>query len=239
MRWARSRPVVVAAALVVGAAAGAVGTAVATGGGPLGASAASHAAARSAVAEASTGAGDMMGGQGMNMMGDRSGMTGGSVGSGAPVLIPAARVEAMAARAARSAQVRGATVTYRSSQVTLVALGAPGNRPGMYWQVDGVVNPTVTVPAGATVTVRFADGDPGHPHGFEVTAAAPPYPEMAMMAGDVAAPGALVMPVPAPQGSSWWSATTTFHAPPPGVYYYLCPVPGHARAGMWGKLIVR
>ncbi len=34
------------------------------------------------------------------------------------------------------------------------------------------------------------DADPGHPHGFEVTTAAPPYPRMAMTAGAVAAPGA-------------------------------------------------
>ncbi len=47
------------------------------------------------------------------------------------------------------------------------------------------------------------------------------------------------MPVPAPQGGSWYEATTTFMAPTPGTYYYLCPVPGHAQAGMWGKLVVR
>jgi rusticyanin len=134
--------------------------------------------------------------------------------------------------------VSGRTVTYRPSNVTLVALGAPGNRPGMFWQIAGLVNPTVVVSAGATISVRFADADAGHPHGFDDTTATPPSARMAMMAGQVAAPGAFIIPVPAPRGASWYSATATFRAPPAGTYYYRCPVPGHAQQGMWGKLIV-
>ena len=98
-------------------------------------------------------------------------------------MVPASRLEAWSAQAARRARVHGSVVTYGSRRVTMVALGAPGDRPGMFWQVDGVVNPTVVVPAGAVVTVDFADADPGQSHGFEVTRAAPPYPGMAMMAG--------------------------------------------------------
>lgn len=235
MRLVRSRVVVVAAALAVGVVGGALGTAVATTG-----TASSAAAAKTAAYGPGpmTGAGDMMGGG--EMMGGAPMMAGmPGAGGGGAGLVPAARMEALAAVAARQATVNGRTVTYRSSKVTLVALGAPGNRPGMFWQIDGLVNPTVRVPAGATITVRFADGDAGHPHGFEVTTATPPFPRMAMMAGQVGAPGAFIMPVPAPHGASWYSATTTFRAPPAGTYYYLCPVPGHAQQGMWGKLIVR
>lgn len=230
MRLVRSRSVMVAVALAVGAAGGALGTAVATAGTALSAPAAP-------VTTAAYSPGAMMGTE--NMMGTGNMMGGMPAAGGGGGLVPAARMEKLAAAAARQATVNGRTVTYRSSDVTLVALGAPGNRPGMFWQVDGVVNPTVVVPAGATITVRFADGDAGHPHGFEVTTAAPPFPRMAMMAGQVAAAGAFIMPVPAPHGTSWYSATTTFRAPPAGTYYYLCPVPGHAQQGMWGKLIVR
>ncbi len=112
----------------------------------------------------------------------------------------------------------------------------------MYWQLDGVDGPggpTVSVPAGATITADFADGDPGHPHRFELTAAAPPHPRMAMMAGPIAARGAFIMPVPPPEGNLWYAATVGFHAPPPGTYCMICPVPGHARQGMWAKLVVR
>ena len=173
------------------------------------------------------------------MMGGLGGMMGGGVSGG---LVPGRQMEALAAKAARTVQVSGSTLTYRSHRVTLVALGAPGNRPGMYWQIDGVNGldgPTVSVPADSTITVDFADGDPGHPHGFELTTAAPPYGRMAMMEGRLAAPEAFIMPVPPPQGTLWYATSVTFHAPAPGTYYYICPVPGHAQQGMWGKLVVR
>lgn len=130
------------------------------------------------------------------------------------------------------------TVRYTTSAVTLLAIGAPPGRPGMYWQVDGRVNPTVIVPSGATLRVLFADGDAGTWHGWELTSSAPPYPSMAMMWASTAAPGAFVTPVAPPRGNQWYSAITTIQALAPGTYYYLCPVPGHAQRGMWGRLVV-
>lgn len=152
------------------------------------------------------------------------------------------RMKALAAQAARSATRSGQSLTYHTKQVTLVALGAPGNRPGMYWQIDGVDGPhgpTVSVPAGASVTVDCADGDPGHPHGFELSTAAPPYSRMAMMQGRIAASGAFIMPVPPPKGNLWYAATVSFKAPSPGTYHIICPVPGHAQQGMWATFVVR
>lgn len=179
------------------------------------------------------GAGRMMG-PGLIGGGGSSFVRGGDGG-----LVSASRMQALAAQAARAASRSGNVLTYRSTKVALVALGAPGSRPGMYWQIDGVDNPVVSVPAGSTISVDFANGDPGQAHGFELTSAAPPYPEMAMMAGTVAAPGAFVMPLPAPVGNKWYVANTIFQAPPPGTYYIICPVPGHAQQGMWAKFIVR
>jgi rusticyanin len=191
-------------------------------------------------------------GNGRGMMsngGGAPGAAGGMMGGGSDIargapggLVPASRMEALAAQAARSATRSGQTLTYTSKQVTLVALGAPGNRPGMYWQIDGIDGPhgpTVSVPAGASVTVDFADGDPGHPHGFELTTAAPPYNRMAMMEGDIAVTGGFIMPVPPPKGNLWYAATISFKAPSPGTYHIICPVPGHAQQGMWATFVVR
>lgn len=165
---------------------------------------------------------------------------GSAIAPGAPGgLVSASRMQRLAAQAAREVTRDGSLLTYRRTQVALVALGAPGNRPGMYWQIDGVDSPIVSVPAGSTISVNFADGDPGHPHGFELTTAAPPYPRMAMMAGRIAARGAFIMPVPPPKANQWYAANATFQAPPPGTYYIICPVPGHAQQGMWAKLVVR
>lgn len=185
------------------------------------------------------------GGQPMGPMGGAGGMMGGGsdIAPGAPGgLVPASRMQALAAQAARSATRSGQTLTYHTRHVTLVALGAPGDRPGMYWQIDGLDGPhgpTVSVPGGATVTVDFADGDPGHSHGFELTTAAPPYDRMAMMEGRIAARGAFVMPVPAPTGNVWYGVTVSFQAPSAGTYYIICPVPGHAEQGMWATFLVR
>ncbi|MHB1927850.1 MAG: sulfocyanin-like copper-binding protein [Acidimicrobiales bacterium] len=184
------------------------------------------------------GGGSGAGGAAGGMMGGGSDIAGGAPGG----LVPASRMEALAAQAAHSATRSGQTFTYHSKKVTLVALGSPGSRPGMYWQIDGVDGPhgpTVSVPAGATVTVDFADGDPGHPHGFELTTAAPPYSRMAMMQGRIAAPGAFIMPVPPPKANLWYAATISFRAPSPGTYHIICPVPGHAQQGMWATFVVR
>jgi uncharacterized cupredoxin-like copper-binding protein len=183
----------------------------------------------------SAGAGAYVGG---GMMGGGSKIANSAAGG----LLPASRMEALATKARRTVEESGSTLTYRSQHVTIVALGAPGSRPGMYWQLDGVDGPrgpTVSVPTGAVITVDFADGDPGHPHGLELTTATPPYPRLAILAGQIAAPGAFIMPVPPPQGDLWHAVTISFHAPRAGIYYVICPVPGHAQQGMRAKLVVR
>ena len=85
------------------------------------------------------------------------------------------------------------TVRYTTSAVTLVALASPHGKPNMTWEIDGLVNPTITVPAGAHITVHLVNTDWGYMHGFELTTTTPPYPYMSMMgiANDF-----LVMPLP-------------------------------------------
>ena len=234
MNW--NKILVAALALVIGAGAGGVALTDSHGASSSPTSSAGSEQPSTGAAGARVGEGMMGGGEGM--------MGGGSkIANGAPGgLVPASRMEALATMARRTVEERGSTLTYRSQNVTLVALGAPGSRPGMYWQLDGVDGPrgpTVSVSAGAVITVDFADGDPGHPHGFELTTAAPPYPRMTMMAGRIAAPGAFIMPVPPPEGNLWYAVTISFHAPPAGTYDIICPVPGHARQGMWAKLVIR
>jgi len=183
------------------------------------------------------------GGYGSGMMGGSAGGSGGSGSSmmgGSPSVTSASALSRLVIGLAAGTSVATAAnrVTYHTSQVDLVMVGAPPGRSGMYWQADGLVNPTIVIPAGSSVTVNFADGDPGTIHGWELTTAGPPFPVMAMMAGQVAAPGAFAMPVSPPSGSNWYGRTLHFAAPPAGTYHYICPVPGHAASGMWGTLVV-
>lgn len=131
------------------------------------------------------------------------------------------------------------TITYHSAQVALVALASPASGPDMTWTVDGLVNPTVVIPQGASVSVRFFDADTDTMHGWEVTRTPPPYPYMAMMDAPVAFPGAFAMPVRGATARRWVGRVVRFTASRAGTYSYICPVPGHAQQGMHGTLVVR
>ena len=132
------------------------------------------------------------------------------------------------------------TVTYHGAHPVLVVLAAPAalHGPGMPWEIDGLINPTVVIPPGARVTVVLINGDQGDLHGFEVTTASPPFGEMAMMQGPVAFSGSFIPPIWPETGQGQYHRSTTFIAAVAGTYHYLCPVPGHAEAGMAGTLVV-
>lgn len=132
------------------------------------------------------------------------------------------------------------TITYHSAHDLVVPLAAPAalHLPGMQWEIDGLINPTVVVPRGAQVTVDLVNADQGYLHGFEVTTATPPFQEMAMMQGAAAFPGAFVMPILPETSHGQYHRSTQFTAATTGTYYYICPVPGHAAHGMAGQFVV-
>ncbi|OPG16133.1 hypothetical protein B2M26_08820 [Ferroacidibacillus organovorans] len=130
-------------------------------------------------------------------------------------------------------------IVYRGKNVNLVALASPHGVPNMTFEVDGLVNPTLVVPAHARVTIELVNTDWGYMHGFEVTETPPPYSSMVMMGiqNDF-----IVMPLPPRttqnlQTAQYATRTETLTLPA-GTYHYLCPVPGHAATGMYGRLIV-
>lgn len=132
------------------------------------------------------------------------------------------------------------TITYHGHQDVVVPLAAPAalHLPGMQWEIDGLINPTVVVPRGARITVKLVNADQGYHHGFEVTTARPPFTAMAMMQGRVAFSGGFIMPIPPESGAGAFHAQSIFTAAAPGTYSYICPVPGHAAQGMAGTLVV-
>ncbi|MCL5052507.1 MAG: plastocyanin/azurin family copper-binding protein, partial [Gammaproteobacteria bacterium] len=87
--------------------------------------------------------------------------------------------------------------------------------------------------------VVLVNTDWGYMHGFELTTTSPPYPQMAM--ADIA-DDFFLMPLPPrtekdTHTASYHTRTASFTAAA-GVYHYLCPVPGHAAAGMFGTFVV-
>ena len=119
----------------------------------------------------------------------------------------------------------------------------PGHDDGTF-EVHDIANPTLVVPQGAVVHLNLVNMDYGKDmeHGVIITPAGPPYAYMSMMQ---TGPGfAGVMPL-----LPWRNADeltkadyaalgTTFVARRPGTYWYVCPTPGHAKKGMYGKFIV-
>lgn len=193
------------------------------------------------------GGGAMMDGTGGGIVANGGGVMGGggtvgmSSSSSSPGVITNASLAGLVNRGEQGATINTAanTVTYAGRSVTLVALASPHGKPNMTWEIDGLVNPTVVLKPGTKVNVVLANADWGYMHGFELTTTPPPYPSMAM--ADVT-DSFFLMPLPPRTAkntatASYYTRSASFTTVS-GTYYYLCPVPGHAAAGMFGKIVV-
>lgn len=153
-------------------------------------------------------------------------------------LVSSADTARLNAQALRNAAVdkTANTITYRNSPVTLFLGSGTGRNDGRF--VSGsLANPTIHVPAGASVSLQFMNQDPDVAHGILVTGTPPPYPQMAMMSGNIIS-NSVIAPLPKASIGSYPLTQTDFKLTAPGTYYYLCQYPGHASNGMYGKLIV-
>lgn len=175
------------------------------------------------------------------MMGSDPGKAMGSAMANAPgPRISPAQAEALGAAIPTGATVDRSTnrVVFNTPNVRFIILGSPPTGRDMTFQVAGLADPTIVVPAGSTVTVRFINADNDEAHGWLLTPARPPFPYMAMMGMPTAFAGAWARPLGNPNAAGMQEETITFRAATPGQYTYLCPVPGHAQQGMSGSFDV-
>ena len=250
MKRARVTRLVIAGAALGLSAALSAGVAFAVAPGPAGPTASQAATVASSSGTAMgmgwvSGSTGMMGSPAMGSTATGSSMMGASMmggGTGGGGAITNASLAALVSRGEQGASIdsKANTVTYGGHSVTLVALASPAGQPNMTWEIDGLVNPTVVVQPAAQLDVVLVNTDWGYMHGFELTTSPPPYPYMAM-AG--VADSFFLMPL-SPRTTKD-TATASYHTrsasftPTSGTYHYLCPVPGHAAAGMSGTLEVR
>ncbi|MCP1374734.1 copper-containing nitrite reductase [Dyella lutea] len=87
---------------------------------------------------------------------------------------------------------------------------------GVGGAIDGQLNPTLKVPAGAIVQINLIDGD-GSMHNLRL-------PDFNVLSNDVVGKDA--------------STAVVFRADHDGSFDYFCNIPGHRAAGMDGKLVV-
>lgn len=120
------------------------------------------------------------------------------------------------------------TLTFRGKTVRIVAHSGPANDMLSY-RIDGLKNPTLVVPAGATIKALFinTDDDMVHNMRFGLQHSGP-------------TPSVGTPNLPHKTETAFHAADVTLRVPArPGTYYYFCTIPGHAPGGMWGKVSVR
>lgn len=128
------------------------------------------------------------------------------------------------------------TITYSGNNVKIVMFAGPETADEKF-VIGGLVNPTLRIPQGATVTMEIINEDSGMPHGVEITSAVPPYAYMTMMQGWIY-PGTFIHPVPQAEEGRYPAAAISFAASQAGTYNYICQYPGHAAEGMYGKIVI-
>lgn len=145
----------------------------------------------------------------------------------------------------REGLVHGHTVSFSGQALTLRIVANAPHHPDMSFEAGGLTNPTVSVAQGSLVTLTLLNMDygPGMVHGILITTRGPPYPPSPVLHG---AQTIARIPALAPRSrrrlslARYAEASVRFMARTPGMYYYVCPTPGHAEGfHMYGRFIVR
>jgi len=153
--------------------------------------------------------------------------------------------EELLAATTKSAEVQksGNIVVFHGDKIAITMVAVQPRYPDTTFEVAGLVNPTLVVPAGSKVTLTLINMDygPRMNHGVVITEDRPPYPIFGMMGIPDAYIGIQVL---SPRNSAneqsalYPTASVSFTAPEPGTYYYLCQYYDHASRNMYGRFIV-
>jgi len=130
------------------------------------------------------------------------------------------------------------TMTFTTGSVRLTAVASPAGGPDETFRIAGMVNPKITVLAGAQVSIQVINADPDTAHGLVITSGQGQSLWMPMMTSRPAFTGSALWFLGNPTAAGIHAGTLTFTAAARGTYHYLCPVPGHAQKGMTGLFTV-
>lgn len=129
-------------------------------------------------------------------------------------------------------------VTVSAKAVRLVALAGPSAGGAGTFRIAGLTDPTVSVSAGAQVSIEVVNSDLHSAHGLDIAPTGSDSTPMPMMTASPSFPGAALWFLGEPTGAGAHTGTLTFTATTAGSYRYLCPVPGDAGRGMAGTFLV-
>ncbi|MVU78339.1 hypothetical protein GPX89_13925 [Nocardia sp. ET3-3] len=125
------------------------------------------------------------------------------------------------------------SIVFTGTDVRLVVMASPV-MPAEDFRIAGLIDPTVTVPMGAHVSMQVINADDDMAHGLVISRSK--YPMMMMTSP--AFRGAGVWALGDAGADGMHTQTVNFTADASGTYRYVCPVPGHAEKGMSGAFIV-
>jgi uncharacterized cupredoxin-like copper-binding protein len=143
--------------------------------------------------------------------------------------------DVLAVEKERTAAVKdGSTLTFTQSEIRLLIVSGPEDDMLSY-RVLGVRNPTIVVPAGATLRILFVNRDGDMPHDVRfghVMGEFPIAPDLAETVGTDRLSGH------DNESAPMQAQEIVIKAGEDGSYKYFCSVRGHAKGGMWGNLLV-
>jgi uncharacterized cupredoxin-like copper-binding protein len=128
------------------------------------------------------------------------------------------------------------TIRFAGASVAITVVANSPNGRDMAFRAAGLDNPTIEVRQGATVAVRFVNGDSDSAHGWLLLD--PVVQVGRTVHGPRAFPGANAPILGDPNASGQPMETIHFRASAQGTFRYECPVPGHASMGMQGSFVV-
>jgi rusticyanin len=118
-----------------------------------------------------------------------------------------------------------------AEDVHITALAGPSAKM-MSFQIDELTNPEIRVPKGTRLTLNVINVDDDMPHNLYLTTQAPPFQRAVN-------PTSIGTGMLKPRTDGHYSGVDLIlKAARPGAYYYVCTITGHARAGMFGKIVV-
>jgi len=126
------------------------------------------------------------------------------------------------------------TLTFDASDINLVVTTGPENDMLSY-RIQGLRNPTLSIPAEATLHVLFVNSDDDMSHDIRFADQFPPYGADAKLTDSAGSHD-----LDHKSEKTMHAEQLVLTAPTiPGKHAYLCNVSGHAKGGMFGTVIVR
>ncbi len=124
------------------------------------------------------------------------------------------------------------SLTFDASAIRLVVTTGPADDMLSY-RIQGVRNPTLVVPKGATLRILFVNTDEDMPHDLRFGAVMPPFPLVSDATNSVGS--AKLQPL---TNGQYAADEVSFQTTSIGSFTYFCSVRGHAKSGMFGTIAV-